>query len=472
MRYDYHIAVIGAGSGGLVVASGASSLGAKVLLIEGDKMGGDCLNTGCVPSKSFLKSAHLAAAIHKSKDMGLEVSEPIAHLDMIMHRVHSIIKEIEPHDSKERFENLGVDVIEGYGQLIDKHTIRVGNQTFTAGKIVLSTGSEPLIPPIKGLNEVDYYTNKNIFELEALPKRLIVLGGGPIGSELGQGFAHLGSKVTLVDMAKSLFSKDDPEVGPLMHQRFLLDGMTLELGATILEVNQTNRGIEVTLLRDNVASKVVGDALLVALGRKPNTDKLGLKALDIKTGPQGHIITNDTLQTSTPNIYACGDVTGPYAFTHTAGYQAGLLIQNTIFPFKKKVNYDAVPWVTYTVPEVAHVGKTEPQLTRSKIPYKKYMVPLANNDRAKADEDKEGFLKLLTKPNGTVIGATMVGEKAGEQIGLANMAIVQKLKLSSFMSMTFPYPTELELYKSAALLELKENFKPWQKELLKRLFLK
>lgn len=472
MKYDYHIIVIGAGSGGLVVASGAAGLGAKVALIEGDKMGGDCLNYGCVPSKTFLRSAHVADTIKQAKDFGIEVSHWSYDIKSIMSRVGHVIEAIEPHDSKERYEGLGVKVYEGYGSLVDRHTVMVNGREITGDKIVIATGSEALIPAIKGLDQVPYLTNKTVFKQERSPKNLIVLGAGPIGCELGQGFAQLGSQVTIIDMATSLFSKDDPEVGPLILQRFESDGIKMALGAEILSVSDKQGEIVVSIKVDGEEKKIKGDTLLVALGRKPNTQYLNMESVGIKTKKSGHIITDHYLRTNVKNIFAVGDVTGPYAFTHTAGYQASVVIQNAIFPVKKKVSYKAVPWVTYTKPEIAHVGVTEPFLKKKAVTYKRYMVPIINNDRAKAESDSEGFLKVLTDKKGVVIGATMVGEKAGEQIGLANLAVVKGLKISSFMSMTFPYPTEIEIYKTAALQAMKESFKPWQQQLIKRLFLR
>lgn len=471
MKYEYHIIVIGGGSGGLVVASGAAGLGAKVALIEGEKMGGDCLNAGCVPSKSFLRSAHLAGLARESQAYGLTIPEIEVDMPKVMGRVASVIKAIEPHDSKERYEGLGVEVIEGYGSLMDGHSVKVGDRLLTAKNIVVATGSTPFVPPIPGIEGVAYYTNKNIFHIDEVPKKLIVLGAGPIGSELGQGFRHLGSDVTLIDMAPGLFGRDDQEVGPLMKEVFEKEGIVLELGVSVVRVKEVDESIQVTIKRGEEESIVQGDTLLVALGRKPNTKGLNLEEIGVAIGPRGHIETDDKLRSSISNIFAVGDVTGPYAFTHMAGYQAGLVIQNAIFPVKKSVDYRGVPWVTYTKPEVAHVGLTEGEAKKKGMDYNVYKVPMAGNDRARAEGDVQGFLKLITDKKGVLVGGTMVGDKAGEQIGLANLAVLKKMKISTFMSMTFPYPTELDIYKTAALQALRESFKPWQKQLVERLFL-
>lgn len=471
MKYDYHLIVLGAGSGGLVAASGAAALGAQVALVESGKMGGDCLNYGCVPSKTLLKSAHVSDMIHRSRDYGISTENSQVDMDKVIKRVSHVIKAIEPHDSKERFEGLGVDVYEGHGTFVDEHRITVGDKVLSGKNIVIATGSEPAVPSIPGLKDVSYYTNKTIFSIDTLPDKLIVLGAGPIGCELGQAFSHMGSKVTMVDIAKNLFQKDDMEVGPLMMQRFMLDGIALELGAAIISVEENQGEISVVIQRNDEQTVLKGDSLLVALGRIPNTAGLEVDKAGVKLTERGHVATNDRLQTNVSHIYACGDVTGPYAFTHMAGYQAGIVIQNMIFPVKKNVDYRKISWSTYTLPEVAHVGYTEQQLIEKGIDYKKYLENLGTNDRAKAEGDTTGFLKILTDSRGIVIGATMVGEKAGEQIALANMAVVKKMKLSSFMSMIFPYPTESEIYKTVALQALKESFKPWKQELVKRLFL-
>lgn len=472
MKYDYHIIVIGAGSAGLVVASGAATLGAKVALIERDKMGGDCLNAGCVPSKAFLKCAHLAKDIRESQKFGLEATIKEVDLAAIMERVRSVIKEIEPHDSRERYESLGVDVITGQGELIDNHTVKVYDKIITTKSIVIATGSQPVVPKIKGLEDVSYLTNRNIFDLKKLPKHLVILGGGPIGLELGQGFRHLGSKVTIIDRSTSLFGKDDAEVGPLMEKVFIEDGTQLKLKAKIIEVKKNNENITVVIEQGGKTQEITGDNLLVSLGRKPVTYGLGLEKVKVELNERGFVIVNKKLQTNIKNIYACGDSTGPYQFTHMAGYQAGIVIRNIIFHLGSKVDYSAVPWTTYTKPEVAHVGYTEPMAKKVGLFKEAIVVPLDEVDRAKTENDRIGFLKLILGNKGNIIGATLVGEKAGETIPLATLALKKKLKATTYLNMIFSYPTEAEIFRFASLKVLKNSFKDWQNKLIKLIFLK
>lgn len=472
MSYEYHIIIIGAGSGGLVVASGAASLGAKVALIEGHKMGGDCLHVGCVPSKSFIRGAHLAKEIQDANQYGIEADIQSINVSTLMSRVSNIVKEIEPHDSKERYVGLGVDVYEGYGAFKDEHTIVVNNQEITGKYIVVATGSDAYFPPIKGLDTVDFLTNQNVFELKELPDHLIVLGAGPIGTELGQGFKHLGSNVTIIDRGKKLFSKDDPEVGPIMKKVFEDDGIILKQGSSILEVRNNGDLVEVVIEIDGQQEVVQGDKLLVSLGRKPNTEHLKLENVGLKQNKRGYLITNKKLQTNVKNIYACGDITGPFQFTHMAGYQAGIIIRNTIFHLNAKVKYNAVPWVTYTKPEVAHVGLTEDMAKKENKYHTHYVVDLNRIDRAKTDEDRIGFLKLIVDKKNRLIGATIVGEKAGEQIPVASLAIKNKMKINVFTDMIFSYPTESEIYRFASLEAMKSNFKPWQKKFIQKFLLR
>ncbi|RAP37746.1 hypothetical protein DID80_03520 [Candidatus Marinamargulisbacteria bacterium SCGC AAA071-K20] len=470
MKYDYHIIVIGAGSGGLVVASGAAGLGAKVALIEAHKMGGDCLNYGCVPSKAFLKAAHLASEISESEQFGVNSTINSVNLEKVMGYVNTVIKEIEPHDSKERYEGLGVDVINGKGEFVDKRTVKIGDKSITGKHIIIATGSEAVVPQIKGLKDVDYLTNKTVFKLKEMPKHLIVLGAGPIGLELGQGFKQLGAEVTVIDVLPSLFAKDDPEVGPLLEAALKKEGMNLALNSKIIEV-KNDGGITVIIERDGKTQEIKGDKVLVSLGRKPVTDTLNLESVGVERDNTGFIKTNKRLQSSVSNIYACGDVVGPFQFTHMAGYQAGIVIRNCIFKLPAKVDYSLVPWTTYTKPEVAHVGYTEPWAKTENLYQDHVIVNLDQLDRAKTEHDRIGFLKLILGKKNRIIGATMVGNKAGEIIPLASLAIQKKMTPSSFMGMIFSYPTEAEIFKFAGLKFVKERFKPWMKKIIKLIFL-
>ncbi len=472
MKYDYHIIVIGAGSGGLVVASGAASLGAKVALIEAEKMGGDCLNAGCVPSKTFLKSAHIAKAIRDASMYGLTADLKKVDIVAVMGRVNKVISEIEPHDSRERYEGLGVDVISGFGELQDRHTVKIGDKTITGKYIVIATGSEPAVPPISGLNEVDYQTNRTIFHLTELPGHLIVLGSGPIGMELGQGFRHLGSQVTIMNRSPGLFKKDDPEVGPLMEEQLKNDGIELLLGIAYRKIRQDIDGISVEIEQEGKPRVITGDQILVSTGRLPATKNLGLDTVGIRVDEKGYIVTNKKLETSVKNIYACGDVTAHYQFTHMAGYQAGIIIRNVIFKMGAKADYSAVPWTTYTKPEVAHVGYTEPMARKAGIYNSSLKVDLREIDRAKAEDDRVGFLKLNLGKKRRIIGATLVGEKAGEMIPAITIAIKQKLTAGIFMKMIFSYPTESEIFKSVSLEAAKQALKPWMKKVIQAVLLR
>lgn len=472
MKYDYHTIVIGAGSGGLVVAAGCANFGARVALIEASHMGGDCLNAGCVPSKAFLRGAHVAAAACELDRFGVNAAVSGVDMGKAMDRVAAIIKEVSPRDSEERFRGLGVDVIRAVGQVVDAHTVKAGDRTLTAKYIVLATGSEPLVPAIPGLDGVRYYTNRDIFTLRVLPQKLLVLGAGPIGLELGQAFRHLGSEVEVIDRGQAIFSKDDPEVGPLIQEVMAKDGVQLRLGANPLSVEKTPAGVAVIYEKDGKKARAEGDTLLVALGRKPVTAGLGLEAAGVKINERGYIATDARLRTSVPNIYACGDCTGPYLFTHTAGYQAGIIIRNIVIGLPAKAGYHNLAWTTYTRPEVAHVGLTEPEAVRQGIYRDKVLVPLAENDRAMAEEDRRGFLKFIIGPGGRLIGATLVGEKAGELIGAASLAVTNKLKASAFASVMFSYPTEAEIFKTASYEYMKRGFKPWMKSLVKSLLLR
>jgi pyruvate/2-oxoglutarate dehydrogenase complex dihydrolipoamide dehydrogenase (E3) component len=471
MKYDYHIIVIGAGSAGLTVASGASGLGAKVALIENHKMGGDCLNYGCVPSKAFLRTAHLAKDITNSAEFALDAKLGKVDLKKVMERVKSVIREIEPHDSKERFEGLGVKVFLGESEVIDNHTVKINDKNITGKKLVFATGSTARIPNLPGLDDVNFLTNQTIFDLDKLPEHLVIIGGGPIGLELGQGFRHLGSQVTIIDQNDHLFPKDDPEVWDVMKKVFIKDGVELCLECEVKSVSRKDDLKSVIVEMNGEEKTISGDALLVSAGRIPNTKGLNLEKLGVKTNDRGYIQTNNKIQTAIKNIFAAGDVTGPFQFTHMAGYQAGKVVPNAILGFGGKSSYTMVPWTTYTKPEVAHIGYTQPWAEQLGI-YKESMTfPLEEIDRAKADNDRDGFLKLILGKKGKIIGATLVGEKAGEMIPLASLAIAKGLKASAFASFIFSYPTQAEIFQRISFNYLKRSFKDWMKKLIDKIFL-
>ncbi len=468
MNKEYDIIVIGAGSGGLVVASGAAGIGAKVLLIEGNKMGGDCLNTGCVPSKTFLKSTHLAKQMDKAQEYGFENVTYEVSLEKIMERVQKVISEIEPHDSKERFESLGVDVVFGYGKIIEKNKVMVGDEVFVGRKIVIATGTKAFIPPIKGLDTVDYYTNENIFTLKELPKEMIVLGGGPIGLELGQGFSSLGTKVHIVDLGEKLFSKDEPEVWDVMKEVFEEDKLNLHLKNSIMEVKKEGEKIKVITTYEGETKEIQGEVLLVALGRIPNTKDIALEEVGLKLNERGFVVVNDKLQSSIETIYACGDVRGRYQFTHTAGYEAGIVIRNSLIAPVTKVNYENISWSTYTSPEVAHVGLTEKEAIEQDLFGGTLLKKISENDRAKAEDDRHGFVKIVLNKKGQIVGGTIVGNKAGEMIATLGLMVTEKMKLSKVLKVIYPYPTESEIFKAMAIEHMKNNAKDWQLSILKK----
>ena len=483
MSSEYHVIVIGGGSAGLVTAGGAAALGAKVALLEGNEMGGDCLNTGCVPSKSLLASAHLADRIRQSEERGLDGSLAPVNLEKVMNRVHRVIGEIAPHDSVERFQSMGVEVLRTHGRLLDAHTVQAGDRVLTGKNIVIAAGSGPQIPGLEGLEKVDYLTNETLFTLTKLPEHLMIWGAGPIAMEIGQAFVHLGSRVTVILRGQELFKKDEPEVGDIMARKLEADGIRFRYGHDITGVSQEGKRIKLSLQEvsnhtsthhtstHHTTSLLEGDAFLIALGRRPASAGMGLEAAGVKTDRRGFVVVNEALQTSQPHIYACGDIAGPYQFTHMAGYQAGIVVRNLFLPLKKKVDYRHVVWTTYTSPQAAHAGYTEETAKETGLLGSVITHPFREVDRAVIEDDREGFLKLVLDRKKRVIGATLVCEQAGEMISLASLAIVKKLKVSDFMNIIYAYPSKSEIFGGAALTQLKDSFKPWQKKLFQKLFL-
>jgi len=439
------ILVIGGGSGGLSVASGAAQMGADVILLEGHKMGGDCLNYGCVPSKALLAAGKAAHARETGAEMGISPTTPTNDFSAVNDHVKSVIATIAPHDSVERFESLGVNVIEEYGKFVSPHEVQAGNKKIRARRIVIATGSSPFVPPIPGLDELPFETNETIFDLREKPSHLLVIGGGPIGMEMAQAHRRLGSDVTVIEGAKAL-AKDDPEATSLVLDTLRNEGIEIAEDAMATKVRGKAGALEVEC-KDGRIFK--GSHLLVAVGRKPNIDNLNLKVAGIETTKTG-IKVDAALKTTNRKVYAIGDVTGGAQFTHVAGYHAGIVIRSALFGLPAKAREDHVPYATYTSPELAQIGLTE-AAAREKYGDALDVVKadFAANDRAIAERLTKGFIKVMIV-KGRPKGVTIVGHQAGEQISLWALVIANRMKMGAVAAMVAPYPTISELSKSAA----------------------
>ena len=443
------ICVIGGGSGGLSVAAGAAQMGARTILIEKDKMGGDCLNTGCVPSKALIAAGEAAETVRRSGVFGVNGHEPNIDFARVHDHVHGVIAAIAPHDSVERFEGLGVQVIQGAARFTGPREVEVEGRRIRARRFVVATGSSPAVPPITGLDEVPFLTNESVFDLKERPEHLIVVGGGPIGAELAQAQRRLGAKVTLLEVF-ALMGKDDPEAVDVVRRRLAAEGVTIHEGIRIEKVARKGNGITVSIEAEGRVTEIDGSHLLLAAGRRPNVNGLGLQAAEIEYSSRG-IVVDGRLRTSNRKVFAIGDVTGGYQFTHVAGYHAGIVIRNALFALPAKVNDSAVPWVTYTDPEVAQVGLTEAQAReRHGEAVRVSRWSFAENDRAQAERATEGFVKVITGKRGRILGATLVGRHAGELLQPWVLAITQGLKIGAMAGIIAPYPTLGEINKRAA----------------------
>ncbi len=442
------LCVIGAGSGGLTVAAGASQMGATVALVERDRMGGDCLNFGCVPSKALLAAAKAAQAMRDADRLGLERHEPRIDYAAVMAGVREVIAEIAPHDSRERFEGLGVKVIKGEARFVEHNLVEVGGETIRARRFVIATGSRPLVPPIPGLDSAPYLTNETLFESTQRPSHLIVIGGGPIGVEMAQAHRRLGSAVTLVEQA-ALLPKDDPELVDVVRAQLLAEGVTILEGASLKKVDKMPSGIAAGIEHGGKPVVVAGSHLLVAVGRKPNIEGLNLAAAGVKAGPKG-IETDARLKTSNRKIYAIGDVNGRFPFTHAAGYHAGIVLRNALFRLPAKVDDRAMPWVTYTDPELAQVGLTEAAARERHGHVTALRWPFHDNDRAQAERRTEGFAKVVLDKAGRILGASIVGAHAGELAQPWVLAISNGIKIGAMAGTIAPYPTLGEINKRVA----------------------
>ncbi len=445
---EVDICVIGAGSGGLSVAAGASQMGAKVALVERGPMGGDCLNFGCVPSKALLAAGHAARRQALAARFG--VTAPPATIDFrrVHDHVHDVIAGIAPHDSVERFEGLGVTVIQAEGRFTGPDRVVAGETEIAARRFVIATGSRPMVPPIPGLDGVPHLTNETIFDLTEPPGHLVIVGGGPIGCELAQAHRRLGARVTVVEMF-SILGNDDPELVDVVRTRLRAEGVALMEKTPVRRVERAGEGIAAVVGDEGAEGRVEGTHLLIAAGRTPNVDGLGLDAAGIAFERRG-VTVDARLRTTNRRVYAIGDVAGPYPFTHTAGYQAGIVIRNILFRLPAKVDYRALPWATFTDPELAQVGMTEAKARAAGLRIRVLRWPFAENDRARAERETDGFVKVVTTARGRILGAGIVGPQAGELIQPWELAIRERLKIGAMAGLIAPYPTLAEVNKRAA----------------------
>lgn len=449
-KLNTDICVIGAGSAGLSVAAGASQMGARVVLIEKGEMGGDCLNTGCVPSKALLTAGKAAQHGRDAGRFGVDFEEPVIDFEAVHDHVHDVIAQIAPHDSVERFEGLGVTVIQEAARFIGADALMAGDTQVKAKRFVIATGSRASVPPIPGIKDTPYLTNETIFTLTQRPAHLIIIGGGPIGCEMAQAHRRLGCRVTLLER-DVIMPKDDPELVEIIRRRLIKEGIDLRENASVEQISGADSAVDVTVDGETVS----GSHLLVAAGRQASVDGLGLEEARVDYDAKG-IKVDARLRTSNKKIFAIGDVAGGYQFTHQAGYHAGIVVQNILFRLPAKSDDSTLPWVTYTDPELAHVGLNAEQLQEQDPKGTVVSVPYEGNDRAKAERETEGMVKVMIGGDGRIKGASIVGKDAGNLIQPWVLAMSQKMKIRAMTGFRAPYPTLGELNKGAA----SEYFKP------------
>ena len=474
-KFDYNLIAIGAGSAGLVTTYIGSAIKAKVALIEKHKMGGDCLNTGCVPSKALIRSAKLLHEASNSKKYGVEKCEAQFSFSDVMERVQNVINKIEPHDSVERYTGLGVDCIQGEARIVSPWEIEVNGKRLTTRSIVLATGARPLVPKIPGLENIEYLTSDNVWNLRELPKRLLVLGGGPIGCELTQCFARFGLQVTQVEMAPRLLPREDADAANEVTRQFMQEGITVAVAHKALRIEKDADADVLVCEHDGKEVRFIFDKILLALGRVANTDGFGLQELGVSLNRNGTIEANELMQTNYPNIYVCGDATGPYQFTHVSAHQAWYASVNALLaPFWSfKADYRVIPWATFTDPEVARVGLSEDEAKQKNIAVEVTRYGIDDLDRAIADGNDHGFVKVLTIPGkDKILGATIVGAHAGDLLAEFVLAMKWNIGLNKLLGTIHIYPTMAEANKYVAgnwkrahapqtALRLAEKFFTW-----------
>lgn len=470
-RPTYDLLAIGGGTAGLVTAAGGAGLGARVALIERHRMGGECLWNGCVPSKALIAAAKSAKQARTARRFGVEVGNVSVHLDEALAHVRAVQDRIAPHDSPERFRGLGVDVFEGNARILEPGLVEVNGAQLRTRNLVIATGTRPAVPPIPGLSDVSFQTNETIFEIAKLPSTLLVIGGGPIGTELAQAFARLGSTVHVIEALPTFFAREDAEIAALLKQQLEAEGLTFHLGAQASRVRRDGEDTVVTLTKsDGSTLELRGDALLVAVGRSPNIKDIGLETIGVKTD-RGGVVTDGTLATNVKGVWAVGDVvSGGLKFTHVADHMARGLLRNALFPGSSVIDYSAVPWVTYTDPELAHVGLTEAEAReRHGNSIGVWKRDVGAVDRVIADGGPAGLVKIITDKKGRVIGGHILAPHAGDMIGELTIALKHGMTVGQLGGVIHPYPTTAEAIKQASELRVKSTFTGWKKALVRRL---
>jgi len=468
----YDLVVIGGGTAGLVCAIGAAGLGARVALVERHLLGGDCLNTGCVPSKAVLRSARVVGEIRRAPALGVTTGDVDVDFGAIMRRMRQRRAGIAANDSARRLELAGVDVFFGGAAFADDRTVVVNGERLPFRRAVIATGGGPTAPPVPGLDSVPFLTNETVFSLTALPRRLLVIGAGPIGCELAQAFARFGSAVTLFDLAPQVLPREDADAAAIVHRALESDGIGVELGVILERVDGTAGELRIHYARSGAGPRTLGaaagDAILVAAGRAPNIEQLNLEAAGIKATKQG-VTVNDRLQTSNPRVYASGDVCSAYKFTHAADAMSRVVIQNALFYGRRKVSSLVIPWVTYTDPEVAHVGVSEADVAKSHERLQTITIQLSDVDRAVVDDETDGFVRVHHE-KGRLRGCTIVAPHAGEMIGEVAYAMTHDGSLSALSSTIHPYPTYVEALRKAGDAYRRQSLTPALKKWFERYF--
>jgi pyruvate/2-oxoglutarate dehydrogenase complex dihydrolipoamide dehydrogenase (E3) component len=448
-RGIYDLVVVGGGTAGLVSAVGAAGLGARVALIEQQRLGGDCLNSGCVPSKAMLRSARAVGEIRRAGDLGVRVRPVDVDFAAVMQRMRQRRTRLAPNDSAERLTHLGIDLFFGVASFASQRQLAIASTRLAFRRAIIATGSRPAVPPIAGLDDTPYLTNETVFELRERPGRLLIIGGGPIGCELAQAFARLGSEVVLFDQSARVLANDDPDASLVVESALANDGVQLQLGTEVTRVSQRGDGVTISFRRssEHLEEEHTGDRLLVATGRTPNLSGLNFEAAAIAAGPHG-IVVDDRLRTSNPRVYAAGDVCSRFQFTHAADAMARIAIQNALLFGRRKASALTIPWCTYTDPQVAHVGRSPDIRGRQQPHVETITVRLSDVDRAVLDDETDGFLKVHHQ-RGRLVGCTIVAAHAGELIALATNLIGRRARLGELSSTIFPYPTVAEAYRKA-----------------------